>query len=80
MEIQGGADRIVKVDFDIVDERNSMMAVSLETERKKVDWLDDDEPWGNELVQQHIVRRPVSTESKLNYPAKYAFSPVTSTS
>lgn len=54
-----------------------MMAVSLETERKKVDWLDDDEPWGNELVQQHIVRRPVSTESKLNYPAKYAFSPVT---
>lgn len=53
-----------------MDEGNSMMAVSLETERKKVDWLDEDEPWGNELVQQRIVRKPIPTEAQLNYPPK----------
>ena len=58
------------MDFDIVDAKNSMMAVSLETERKQVEWLDEDEPWGGELVQQRVVRRSVARETKLNYPSK----------
>jgi primary-amine oxidase len=35
---------VVKVDFDIVGVRNSLMAVKLEVEEKEADWIDP--VWG----------------------------------
>ena len=58
----------VKIDFDIAGLENSMQAITLEMEDKAAPWFDDE--WGTKNRQQRIVKRILSEESLLEYPAK----------
>ncbi|KAH7102240.1 amine oxidase catalytic domain-containing protein [Auriculariales sp. MPI-PUGE-AT-0066] len=57
-----------KVDFDLVNERNSLVQKITKIEEVKHDWLDED--WGPTTLQQYIEERVIKTEddSRLRYP------------